>query len=80
MLESALSTDFGIADYPGLKESAVYRVLMNTPSGWYYNFADCGDKRSEAGDVTLAWFAAKTGNKTFFEKDQFLLPITNLGE
>lgn len=80
MLESAFGTDFGIADYPGLKESAVYRVLMNTPSGWYYNFADCGDKRSEAGDVTLAWFAAKTGNKTFFEKDRFLLPITNLGE
>ena len=80
MLESAFGTDFGIADYPGLKESAVYRVLMNTPSGWYYNFADCGDKRSEMGDVTLAWFAAKTGNKTFFEKDRFLLPITNLGE
>lgn len=80
MLESAFGTDFGIADYPGLKESAVYRVLMNTPSGWYYNFADCGDKRSEMGDVTLAWFATKTGNKTFFEKDRFLLPITNLGE
>jgi len=80
MLESAFGTDFGIADYPGLKESAIYRVLMNTPSGWYFNFADCGDKRSEMGDVTLAWFAAKTGNKTFFEKDRFLLPTTNLGE
>lgn len=80
MLESAFGTDFGIADYPGLKESAVYRVLMNTPSGWYFNFADCGDQRSEMGDVTLAWFATKTGNKTFFEKDRFLLPISNLGE
>ncbi len=80
MLESAFGTDFGIADYPGFKESAVYRVLMNTPSGWYFNFADCGDKRSEGGDVTLAWFAAKTGNKSFFEKERFLLPITDLGE
>lgn len=80
MLESAFGTDFGIADYPGLKESAVYRVLMNTPSGWYFNFADCGDQRSEMGDVTLAWFATKTGNKTFFEKERFLLPISNLGE
>jgi hypothetical protein len=80
MLESAFGTYFGIADYPGLKESAVYRVLMNTPSGWYYNFADCGDKRSEMGDVTLAWFATKTGNKNFFEKDRFLLPTNNLGE
>lgn len=80
MLESAFGTDFGIADYPGLKESAIYRVLMNTPSGWYYNFADCGDKRSDGGDVALAWFAAKTGNKAFFEKDRFLKPTDELGE
>lgn len=80
MLESAFRTDFGIADYPGLKESAVYRVLMNTPSGWYYNFADCGDKRSEGGDVALAWFASKTGNKSFFEKERFLKPTEELGE
>ena len=80
MLESAFGTDFGIADYPAFKKSAVFRVLMNTPSGWYYNFADCGDKRSEVGDVTLAWFAAKTGNKAFFEKERFLIPTSNLGE
>jgi hypothetical protein len=80
MLESAFGTDFGITDYPGLKESAVYRVLMNTPSGWYYNFADCGDKRSEGGDVALAWFASKTGNKSFFEKERFLKPTEELGE
>ncbi len=80
MLESAFGTDFGIADYPGLKESAIYRVLMNTPSGWYYNFADCGDKRSETGDVALAWFAFKTGNKAFFEKERFLKTSEQLGE
>lgn len=80
MLESAFGTDFGLAAYPAFKESALYRVLMNTPSGWYYNFADCGDKRSATGDVTLAWFAAKTGNKAFFEKERFLVPTSNLGE
>lgn len=80
MLESAFGTDFGLADYPAFKESALYRVLMNTPSGWYFNFADCGDKRSATGDVTLAWFATKTGNKAFFEKERFLTPTSNLGE
>ena len=80
MLESAFGTDFGIAEYPAFKKSAVFRVLMNAPSGWYYNFADCGDKRSEGGDVTLAWFAAKTGNKAFFEKERFLIPTAELGE
>ncbi len=72
MLESAFGTDFGMGDYPAFIESAMFRVLCNAPSGWYYNFADCGDKRSQNGDITLAWFAAKTGNKAYFEKERFL--------
>ncbi|VGO17799.1 hypothetical protein PDESU_06401 [Pontiella desulfatans] len=72
MLESALGSDFGHLDYPGFKESAVFRALCNAPSGMYYNYADCGDGRNRNGDVALAWFAAKTGNKTFFEKERFL--------
>jgi len=80
MLESAFGTNFGIEDYPSFKESAVFRVLMNAPSGWYYNFADCGDKRSENGDITLAWFATKTGNEEFFEKERFLRPAEEMGE
>ncbi|MCG6189740.1 heparinase II/III domain-containing protein [Maribellus maritimus] len=79
-LESAFGTDFGIADYPAFKESAVFRYLMNTPSGWYFNFADCGDKRSAAGDVFLAWFATKTGNPEFFEKERFLMPAEDMGK
>ncbi len=80
MFESAFGTDFGIADYPALKESAVFRVLSNAPSGMLYNFADCGDRRSTSGDFTLAWFAAKTGNKTFFEKDLFLISPEEMGK
>ena len=80
MLESAFGTDFGHFEYPAFKESAVFRALANAPSGWYYNFADCGDQRSENGDITLAWFAAKTGNKTFFEKERFLRPASEMGK
>ncbi|MEQ6118343.1 heparinase II/III family protein [Reichenbachiella sp. MALMAid0571] len=80
MFESAFGTDFGLADYPAFQESAVFKVLMNAPSGWYYNFADCGDKRSDNGDVTLAWFATKTGKEAFYEKDRFLRPAEDIGE
>ena len=80
MLESAFGHDFGHFEYPAFKESAVFRVLMNTPSGWYYNFADCGDKRGAGGDMTLAWFAAKTGNRAFFEKERFLMPPEQMGK
>ena len=78
MLESAFNTDFGLADFPALQKSAAFRVLSNAPSGWYYNFADCGDRRPENGDTTLAWFAMKTGNTTFFEKERFLMPAENM--
>ena len=72
ILESAFGTDFGLGDYPAFKESAWFRVLANAPSGWYYNFADCGDQRKKNGDLALAWFAAKTGNPLFLERDLFL--------
>ncbi|WP_436415491.1 heparinase II/III domain-containing protein [Petrimonas sp.] len=80
MLESAFGTDFGHTNYPAFKESAVFRVLANAPSGWYYNFADCGDRRGVNGDAVLAWFATKTGNKAFFEKDRFLMPVNQMSK
>lgn len=80
MLESAFDTDFGISEFPAFMESADFRVLCNAPSGWYYNFADCGDQRKQNGDITLAWFATKTGNTTFFEKDRFLAPPEGMGK
>ena len=80
MLESAFGTDFGLADYPAFKESADFRLLSVAPSGWYYNFADCGDQRDENGDLTLAWFAAKTGNEGYFEKERFLQPPPKMEE
>ena len=80
IFESAFGTDFGIAGYPAFKESAIFRVLSNAPSGMLYNFADCGDRRSRNGDFTLAWFASKTGNKTFFEKERFLKSPEEMGK
>ena len=78
MLESSLGSDFGHWNFPGFKESAVFRCMTNTPSGLYYNFADCGDRRSENGDVVLAWFAAKSGNSALFEKERFLRPANEM--
>jgi len=80
MLESAFGHDFGHLEYPAFKESAVFRKLSVAPSGWYYNFADCGDKRGENGDVVLAWFGTKTGNPEFFEKERFLRSPEEMGE
>ncbi len=80
MFESAFGTDFGLGDYPAFQESAMFRVLSTAPSGWYYNFADCGDKRRENGDLTLAWFAARTGNPIYYEKERFLRSPKEMGK
>jgi len=80
ILQSAFGTDFGIADYPSFLESANFRLLMEAPSGYYFNFADCGDRQSGYGDITLAWFAQKTGNSVFLEKGKFLKPPEKVGK
>ncbi len=80
MLQTAFGTDFGLAEYPAFLESADFRVLCNAPSGWYYNFADCGDRRGQNGDITLAWFATYTGNASYYEKERFLRPAADMGK
>lgn len=72
MLESAFGTDFGIAEYPGFKESADFILLSTSPTDRFFNFGDCVDRRSSDGNLTMAWFAAKTGNKRYFERERFL--------
>src|SRR5690606_18166583 len=79
MLQSAFGTDFGIAAYPSFVESATFRLLSVAPSGWYYNFADCGDRASSSGDITLAWFAQHTGNARFLEREKFMKSPDELG-
>jgi hypothetical protein len=54
--------------------------MCNAPSGMYYNFADCSDRRSPNGDIILAWFAARTGNSAYYEKERFLQPPESMGE
>lgn len=79
MLTTAFGTDFSLSDYPGFIESARFKMLMTAPSGYYFNFADCGDRTSRHGDIVLAWFAQKTGNSGFLEKEKFLIPAENYG-
>jgi len=55
-------------------------MLSVAPSGWYFNYADCGDRNGEGGDITLVWFATYSGNSTWFEKEKFLMPPGSMGK
>lgn len=78
MLESAFGHDFEHYDYPGFRESALFRFLCTAPSERYYNYFDCGDSRERNGDETLAWFAYKSGNGLFFERERFIQPAEQM--
>lgn len=73
MFESAFGTDFGIADYPGFKDSAVFSVLSIAPSGKLFNYADCAEEPERNTDLTLSWFAQKSGNREFLNEEKFML-------
>lgn len=80
MLESAFGTDFGHSKHAAYMASAMFRVMCNAPTGMYFNYADCGDRRGRNADVVLAWFASKTGNKVFFEKERLLQTPEKVGK
>jgi hypothetical protein len=80
MLESALGSDFGLSEYHPFMESAKFYLLSIAPSGDYYNYSDCGLSRSDNGDITLAWFAQKTGNENYFQQERFLEYPENKGK
>lgn len=80
MLKSAFNTDFGLTNFQGFMESADFILLNTAPSGQYFNFADSHDKRKENGNLTLAWFAAQTGNKIYYEEERFLRDPEEIGK
>lgn len=79
MLESAFGTDFGMADFPGFKESAIFRVLSTAPSKRLFNYADCAEEPERYTDFTLSWFASKTGNKNYLNEARFLQSPEEIG-
>jgi len=78
ILETAFGTSFGIKEYPGFIESAMFKVMCNSPLDLYYNFFDCSDHGSPYGDNILAWFASETGIINYFEKEKFLTPAKDM--
>jgi len=56
-------------------ESADFFMHVSAPSGYFFNFADSWDKKDGEDSVLRAWFAAKTGDGLYFDKDFFEKPV-----
>ena len=74
VLTTALGTDFGISESPGFMKSPDYVLQTTAPSGMLFNFADCGDASPGRFSVLMSWFAAKTGDGLYLDRDFFRNP------
>ncbi|MGE3908376.1 MAG: heparinase II/III family protein [Chloroflexota bacterium] len=55
-LTSALGTDFGLSDAPGLAVTGRFRLHITGPTGLFFNFADAGPR---AGDSPVLFWLAR---------------------
>lgn len=74
-LTTAFGSDFGITQSPGFMESANFNLYATAPSGYFFNFADSGDKKDGDDSVLRIWFASKTGDGLYFDKEFFEKPV-----
>ena len=75
VLNTALGSDFGISNSPGFMESVNFLLHATAPSGYFFNFADSGDKKGGGQSVLMSWFAAKTGDGLYFDDSFFDNPL-----
>lgn len=76
VFETALGTDFNLSKVPGFMESATYKLLAIGPSGESFNYSDArlfGLDLYTQGIMT--WFAQKTGNNIYLDKEKMLSMI-----
>ncbi len=57
-LQSALGTDFGLIKQPGFLATADYYLHVIGPSGYYFNYSDCG-RGGRSVEAAMFWLAAQ---------------------
>ncbi len=57
-LQSVLDTDFGLIERPGFLASADYFLHVAGPSGYYFNYSDCG-RAGQSLAPAMFWFASQ---------------------
>lgn len=70
-LQSALGGDAGLSEAPGFMASAEYMLYMNSPSGQWFNYSDCG--RVVQPLPAMFWFAEKNNDPSLLFEELKLL-------
>lgn len=61
-MDTALGTDFGVSDAPGLRAAGHFPIYCAGPSGLYLNYADSGERGARRPMPCMFWLAQKYGD------------------
>lgn len=76
-LDSALGSDFGLAEKNGFRKTSMFLMQATGPSGLAFNFSDGGDRRPPS--PAMFWFAKTLKNSEIAKSEESLLAATLAG-
>ena len=71
-LDSALGTDFGLSDSPGLRVTGQFPLYMTGPKGFVINYADSGERSERKPMPCMFWLAQKYGDKSLSDAEHLV--------
>lgn len=74
-LETALGTDFGVSNQPGLAKAGRFRVYFSSPANKVFNYADSTDELTE--EPAMFWLAKRYAQPVFAWQQQRLIERSN---
>ena len=72
-LQTALGTDFGLSDMPGLRATGHFPWYTTGPTGLFLNYADSGERSAHKPMPCMFWLARQYNDTTISDAEHALL-------
>lgn len=72
-LETALGSDFGLSEFPGLATTGYVPLNSTGPTGLYFSYADAGDFKKHRSAPCLFWLSRTFDNPDFADAEHRLI-------
>jgi hypothetical protein len=72
-MDTALGTDFGLSDTPGLRATGFFPTYTTGPTGLLLNYADSGERSMRKAMPCMFWLAKKYGDSAISDAEHAVL-------
>lgn len=72
-MQSALGTDYGLSNLPGLAKAAEFPLALTGPTGLFFAYADVGERARRGPMACLFWLAGRYGRPDWADAEHELL-------